>query len=375
MTRRIYLDNAATTALDTQVINAMHEVMVSFYGNPSSIHSEGRTVRTLIENARKVVAKSINASIGEIFFTSCGTESNNMVLKNAVQDLGVERIITSKIEHHCVLNTVLAIQKYHEIEVCWIDLDENGVFNIQQLEELLSYSEKKTLVSLMHANNELGNLIDLSAIGKICTTYNALFHTDTVQTIGYYPIDVNLLNIDFLSGSSHKFHGPKGAGFLYINNKHTITPFIHGGSQERNMRGGTENTIGIIGLAKAIEIAAENLDSRRLSIELLKKYAVESLSSNFEGIKFNGNTHSQHYKILSISFPPTSKTELLVFNLDINGIAVSGGSACSSGVESASHVLSTVMPDSEMKTIRISFAHYNTFEEIDYLIKMIKKSI
>jgi cysteine desulfurase len=375
MTKRIYLDNAATTPLDPQVIEAMQNAMIHHYGNPSSIHNEGRSVRTVIENARKVVAKSLNASISEIFFTSCGTESNNMVLKNAIKDLDVKHIITSRIEHHCVLNTVLSLQKNTEVTISWVQLDEYGMIDMVHLEQLLANNADKTLVSLMHANNELGNLIDLKIVGELCRKYKALFHTDTVQTIGYYPIDLTDLKIDFLSGSSHKFHGPKGAGFLYINHDNILSPFIDGGSQERNMRGGTENTIGIVGLSKALEIAIENMQSSRSKIEALKQYAIEKITNNIYGVQFNGNQASQHYKILSISFPPTSKTELLVFNLDINGIAVSGGSACSSGVESASHVLSTVMPDSDMKTIRVSFAHYNTFEEIDYLIEMIKKSI
>jgi cysteine desulfurase len=372
--KRIYLDNAATTPVDEEVINLMSSTLKEMYGNPSSIHQEGRKVRTIIEEARKTIANCINASIGEVFFTSCGTESNNMILKNAINDLGVKRFISSKIEHHCVLHTLQAIES-NDVQVEYVNLMDDGSIDYNHLEELLGNTDSKTLVTLMHANNELGNLLDLEKVSALCQVHNAYFHTDTVQTMGYYPIDLTKVKINFLAGSAHKFHGPKGVGFVYINNDNQISPYIHGGSQERNMRSGTENVAGIVGMALALKKALIDNKSRRSTIEELKNYTILSLKKKIPNVSFNGNLEFQHYKILSISLPPNPKTDMLIFNMDINGIAVSGGSACSSGVESASHVLSNVYPDSDYKTIRISFSHNNTKEEIDLFIEMLKKSI
>lgn len=372
---RVYLDNAATTQIDTPVIEAMTKVMFENYGNPSSIHAEGRNSRSLIEAARKTVARCINASIGEVFFTSGGTESNNMAIKCAVRDLGVTRIISSPTEHHCVLHTLESLNPTG-VTVEYLTVDSKGRINVQQLENLLASGNGKTLVSLMHSNNEIGTMIDINEIGALCQKYNALFHTDTVQTMGYFPIDVSKGHISFLSGSSHKFHGPKGCGFIYINANNSLKPFIDGGSQERNMRGGTENIYGIVGLAKALQESCDHMQERASHIAELKQYFMEMLSSSFNDIQFNGDIdgHS-HYKVLSVSFPPSPKSELLLLNLDIVGVSASGGSACSSGAEKGSHVIEAIKADPSRKSIRFSFSHHNTKEEIDFVIKKLESII
>jgi cysteine desulfurase len=376
---RVYFDNAATTPLDPSVIAAMTEAMHNYAGNPSSIHKEGRTARAAVEEARKRVAKLLNASIGEVFFTSGGTEANNMVLKNAVRDLGVQRIISSRIEHHAVLHTLERLATASAVQVDYVALDTKGRVNLENLENLLRGSSARTLVSLMHANNEIGTMIDLQKVGELCQQYGALFHSDTVQTMGYYPIDVSKTKIHFLNGAAHKFHGPKGVGFVYINNETMLKPFIDGGSQERNMRGGTENVYGIIGLAKALELAYANLEERqkhmenlhkRLKNKLLERFADIQVISNFDQDTEGGQNH---FKILNVSFPLSPKAELLLFNLDIAGIAASGGSACSSGVEGGSHVLTELGIDPDRKCIRFSFSHLNTVEEVDFLVEKLEK--
>ena len=369
---RVYLDNAATTQIDAPVIEAMTKVMFEHYGNPSSIHAEGRNSRSLIEQARKTVANCINASIGEVFFTSGGTESNNMAIKCAVRDLGVTRIITSPTEHHCVLNTVESLDS-NVVNVEYLDVDSKGKFEILQLETLLAATDQKTLVSLMHSNNEIGTMIDLDEIGKLCHKHGALFHTDTVQTIGYFPIDVSKGHINFLAGSSHKFHGPKGCGFIYINGDNSLKPFIYGGAQERNMRGGTENIYGIVGLAKALQESYDNMEQRAEYLNDLKQYFIQKLSTSFNDIRFNGDYNgASHFKVLSVSFPPSPKSELLVLNLDIVGVSVSGGSACSSGAEKGSHVDDAIKGDPARKNIRFSFSHHNTKDEIDFVIEKLE---
>ncbi len=371
---RIYLDNAATTPLSPGVKQTMMEIMEDTFGNPSSIHAEGRKARTIIERARRTIADHLKASIGEIFFTSCGTESNNMVLKGAVRDLGVTRIISSPIEHHCILHSLDAIQKEHpEVSVHLLNINESGQIDYDQLEQLLQSSEQKTLVSLMHANNEIGTLLDLDKVAAICEEYDALFHTDTVQTIGYYPIDVSTTKIHFLSGSGHKLHGPKGVGFVYVNGDYIIKPYIDGGSQERNMRAGTENLYGIAGFAKAMEEAQHNLEERSAYIQELKSYMCNRLFSEIDGLQLISPEDNCHYKILSVSFPPSSKSDLLVLSLDIAGISASGGSACSSGAEKGSHVLEGIKADQDRKAIRFSFSHFNTKEEIDQVVEKIKQ--
>jgi len=372
---RVYFDNAATTPLDASVIEAMTKVMQENFGNPSSIHKEGRTARSIIEKARKTVAKCLNASIGEIFFTSGGTEATNMALKCSVRDLGVQRIITSRMEHHCVLHTVESLEKSHGITVEFVAIDKCGRVDYDQLNTLLASSDKKTLVSLMHANNEIGTVMDMDKISKICHTHNVLFHSDTVQTMGHFPIDVDKTKINFLTGAAHKFHGPKGVGFVYINSESMIKPYIDGGSQERNMRGGTENFYGIVGIAKALEMAVTDMEHRHQHINDIRQYLKDQLTESFEDIQFNGCQENYLYTVLSVSFPPHPKSDMMMLNLDISGISASGGSACSSGAEKGSHVLESIKAATDRKTIRFSFSHFNTKEEVDFLIEKLKPII
>jgi cysteine desulfurase len=366
--KRIYFDHAATTPVDPQVAEVMKEAMLQYTGNPSSIHNEGRSARAAIEQARKTVAEYLGASIGEIFFTSGGTESNNMALKCAVRDLGVERVISSPLEHHAVLHVLDRLSAAGEVEVEHVQLDEQGRVDMADLERRLQAGDKKTMVSLMYANNEIGTMIDLQAVGELCQAHGALFHSDTVQTIGYFPIDLSKTYVSFLTGAGHKFHGPKGVGFIYINGDNLIQPYIDGGAQERNMRGGTENIYGILGLAKALELAHEQMEDRRQAIAGVRDYLKERLQATFEDLEFNGDVDGGHYKVLSVAFPPSAKADMLLLNLDIAGISVSGGSACSSGADAGSHVISALKGDSPRKTIRFSFSHHNTKAEVDELV-------
>ncbi len=370
---RVYLDNAATTPVDPQVIAAMTEALTNLYGNPSSIHADGRNARAAVEEARKRVAKRINASIGEVFFTSGGTESINMILRNAVRDLGVRRIVTSKLEHHAVLHTLESLVKNGSCTAEYIDFDEKGTINLENLALILRGPSEKTLVTLMHANNEIGTMIDLDEVADLCKKHGALFHSDTVQTLGFYPIDVQQTKVDFLNGSAHKFHGPKGVGFVYINGDNALKPLIDGGAQERNMRGGTENIAGIVGLAAALDIAYADAETKRTQIENCRNYLKDRLLETFEGIEFVGDTEGGHFKVLNVSFPESPKSELLLFNLDISGISASGGSACSSGAEGGSHVLDALEIDPSRKSIRFSFSHLNSMEEMDFLIEKLKR--
>ena len=372
---RVFLDNAATTPIDSDVIEAMTKAMQNLTGNPSSIHKEGRTARSAIEESRKIVANTIDASIGEIFFTSGGTESNNMALKCAVRDLGVTRIISERLEHHAVLHTLDCLEKHNGVEVVYLNIDERGVIDLAHLETLLTQSDAKTLVSIMHSNNEIGTLNNVQRISEICDANNAYFHTDMVQTMGYFPINVEKMKVSFISGSAHKFYGPKGVGFIYINGDNIVKPFIDGGAQERNMRGGTENIYGIIGLGKALTKAVENMDERRTHIESVRTYLKTQLSETFEDIRFNGDQEDYHYKVLSVSFPPSPKNDLLLFNLDISGISASGGSACSSGIDVGSHVLVGINQPADRTTIRFSFSYHNTVEEIDFLVEKLRKIV
>jgi cysteine desulfurase len=370
--QRIYLDNAATTPISPEVIEAMTEVLRAHYGNPSSIHAEGRAVRAIIEQARKQVAQAIGASTAEIFFTSGGTESNNMAIKCSVRDLGVQRIISTGLEHHCGLHShdTVAAQG---VEIVYLPVDAHGRFDYADLEKQLQSSNKKTLVSLMHANNEIGTMLDLNRVAEICQSHGALFHSDTVQTVGHFPMDVSQTPISFLSGAAHKFHGPKGIGFIYINSNNQIKPWIDGGSQERNMRGGTENVAGIVGLAKALELANNEMEERKAKITSGRNYLKNRLLEEFEDIRFNGDPDGESlYTVLSVSFPASAKSELLLLLLDIAGISVSGGSACTSGSEKGSHVLEGIGADPTRKSIRFSFSHYNTTDEIDFVIEKLK---
>lgn len=370
---RVYLDNAATTPICEEVIEVMTSCLRDLYGNPSSIHADGRKARAAIENARKTIASYLNASIGEIFFTSGGTESNNMAIKCAVRDLGVQRIISSPTEHHCVLHTLDTLENQQQVEVVYLSVDSRGRIDLQELERTLQGSQQKTLVSIMHANNEIGTKMPLEQVAALCQTHGAYFHSDTVQTAGHFPIDVEKTPIHFLSGSAHKFHGAKGSGFIYINGDAMIKPFIDGGSQERNMRGGTENIAGILGLAKAFELANEDMATRHQHIASIRQYFMEELQGNFADIRFNGDYDGEFlYTVLSVSFPPSPKSDLLLLNLDISGISASGGSACTSGAEAGSHVLQAIGADTSRKTIRFSFSHNNTKEEIDFVIEKLK---
>lgn len=370
---RVYLDNAATTAIDPEVVDVISDVMKNKFGNPSSIHNYGREARALIEESRKKVAKYLNASPSEIFFTSGGTEANNATLRCCVRDLGIKHIITSKIEHHAVLYTAQALEKEQQVKLSYVDLKEDGHIDLAHLEELLKNNEH-SLVSLMHANNEIGNLISLKDVGEICKKYDALFHSDTVQTMAHYKIDVQDLNVHFLTCSSHKFHGPKGIGFLYIRGGVKINPFIYGGSQERNMRGGTENIYGIVGLAKAMEIAYRDIEEHHKHVQGLKTYMIEQLRESIPGIAFNGDCENAClYTVLNVRFPKTENAEMLLMNLDIAGIAASGGSACTSGSDAGSHVLRGINSDMQCPSVRFSFSKYNTKEELDYCVEKLKE--
>lgn len=370
---RIYLDNAATTPLDPEVLDIMCKTLQNDFGNPSSTHAEGRKSRALIEAARKSIASSIHASASEIIFTSGGTESNNMALKCAVRDLHVKKIISSRIEHHCVSHTLAYLQKNYDTEIVLLDNDEYGRIDLAQLEEYLANSNEKTLVSIMHANNEIGTVADIDAIGELCRQYDALFHSDTVQTVGHFPLDVSKTFVHFLAGTGHKIHGPKGSGFLYIRSGHILAPLIDGGTQEKNLRGGTENLHGIIGLSKSVELAVSHLPERRTYISGIKNYFIEQLRKHVADVDFNGDiSEDSLYTVLNVSFPAHSKNEMLLLHLDINGVAVSGGSACSSGADRGSHVIEALEKDPMRKAVRFSFSHHNTFEEVDKVIKMIK---
>ncbi len=370
---KVYLDNAATTAIDKEVLDAMIPVMQNQFGNPSSVHAFGRETRALIENARKTIAKLINASPSEIFFTSGGTEADNMAIHGSIFDLGIKHAITSKIEHHAVLHTLEELEKKGRIKLSLVNILPSGDIDLIHLEKLLAENER-TFVSLMHANNEIGNLLPLKEAGEICKKYNAVFHSDTVQTMGHYKHDVQDLHVHFLTCAAHKFHGPKGIGFLYINGDVKINPMIHGGSQERNMRGGTENVHGIIGLAKALEIAYRDMDEHQKHIQEVKSYMISLLKERIEGVSFNGKSGDESlYTVLNVCFPKTDNAEMLLFNLDIMGIAASGGSACSSGSSQGSHVLRGIGADVTRPSIRFSFCKHTSKEEIEYTVGILEK--
>ena len=373
MSSRIYFDNAATTPIDPEVLNVMLPYLTEHFGNPSSIYSYGRENRIAIERARKSVAKILQAHPSEIFFTSGGTESSNTAIFASVRELNCKRIITSPIEHHATLHTCNHLAQLGEAELVLVNILPNGDVDLNDLEIKLKESNKKTLVTLMHANNEIGNITDLQKVGMLCKKYQALFHTDTVQTVGHFPINLSELHIDFITGSSHKFHGPKGIGILYINGRNKIHPLIHGGGQERNMRAGTENIYGIIGFAKALEIASENQEKEKEHILRLKQYLKHKISTEMTGVVFNGDPDGESlYTLLSVGFPHTDKTEMLLFNLDIRNICASGGSACSSGANQGSHVINALNKEPQ-STIRFSFSKYNTIEEIDILVGHLKE--
>lgn len=371
---KIYLDNAATTPLDKEVFEAMVPFMTEHFGNPSSIHGHGRKTRAAIENARKSIATALNVSPSEIFFTSGGTEADNMAIKCSVYDLGIKHAITSKIEHHAVLHTLEKLAEKGDIKLSFVKLTPEGSVDLEDLAQLLKDNER-SLVSLMHANNEIGNLLSLEKVGEVCKEHNAIFHSDTVQTMGHYTMDLQKTKIDFITCAAHKFHGPKGVGFLYVNGDININPFIDGGAQERNMRGGTENLYGIIGLSKALELALSKVDEHHAYIQGLKSYMITAIHKIIPEATVNGATNQDEslYTVLNVSFPHTENAEMILFNLDIAGISASGGSACSSGSDVGSHVLKGIGSDVTRPSIRFSFSKYNTKEEIDYTIDKLKE--
>lgn len=370
---RIYFDNAATTPLDPRVLEAMMPYLTTHFGNPSSIYSYGRESRLAVENARKSVARLLNAHPAEIFFTSGGTESSNTAITAAVRDLGCRHIITSPVEHHATLHTVEYLYQNGEAALSYVNMQEDGHIDLAHLQQLLAETGEKCLVTLMHANNEIGNITDIHAVGELCKQYKAIFHCDTVQTVGHFPFDLRKTPVHFITGAGHKFHGPKGVGMLYVNENVKIRPYIHGGSQERNMRAGTENVYGIVGFAKALELATEGFETDMAAIGGLKRYMMDQLQQHIPGVGFNGDPLGNSlYAVLSVSFPKTEKTEMLLFNLDINNICASGGSACTSGADAGSHVIRAISHDPNRVTVRFSFAKENTREEVDTVVHKLK---
>ena len=373
----VYLDNAATTPIDERVFEAMKPYLVGNFGNPSSIHSHGRAVRSAIEKARKNVADILNVAPSEIFFTSGGTEADNTIIHNAIHAYGITHAITSKIEHHAVLHTLQHLEEAGKIELHFVDIDDKGQIDYDHLGNLLKANDN-TFVSLMHGNNEIGNITDLKRVGELCRENNAFFHSDAVQTLGHVDLDLSEMNIHSIAGSAHKFHGPKGVGLMYINADKHIPPLIIGGGQERNMRGGTENVSGIIGLAKALELSYAEKAETHIKLLDFKKYTIQKLQENFNNISFNGLSADLDLslnKVLSVSIPGIEDNDMLLFNLDINGISVSGGSACASGTSIGSHVLDALHINETFGTLRVSFSKFNTKEEIDFLIEKLGVAI
>lgn len=371
---KVYLDNAATTQIDPEVIEVMLPIIEEGYGNPSSIHSFGRESRSLVEKARKNVARHLNCTPGEIFFTSGGTEADNMAIRCGMMDLGINHAITSKIEHHAVGHTLEDLASKGLIKLSYVNLDEKGNVDLKHLEQILE-TNQRSFVSLMHANNEIGNILPLNTVADLCQKYNAIFHSDTVQTMAHYTFDLKALNIHFITGAAHKFHGPKGNGFLYVNEDIKIKPLIYGGGQERNMRAGTENVYGIVGLSKAMDVSYADIDSHRKHIESLKLRMINGLKEAIPGVDFNGesgNIENSLYTVLNVMFPQTDIGEMLFYNLDIMGIASSSGSACSSGSNIGSHVLRNIGSDMSRPSLRFSFSKFNTEDEIDYTINQLK---
>jgi cysteine desulfurase len=374
---RVYLDNAATTPLDPEVFEAMKPFMLEDFGNPSSTHAHGRKVRAAIESARKKVAELLNCTPGEIIFTSGGTEADNTLIRCSIDTYQLQHAISTPIEHHAVTHTFETLAKENKIQLHHVNLDEKGHVDYAHLENLLK-ENPKALLSLMHANNEIGNILDLEKVGELCQQYQAYFQSDTVQTMGHYHHDMKKLKVHGMTAGAHKFHGPKGVGFMYINKDKKIHQFIHGGAQERNMRGGTENVYGIIGLAKALEISYREMAEHESHIKKLKSYMIEKLKANVPGVSFHGdseNLEKSLYTVLNVSLPESEENEMLLFNLDMQGISASGGSACSSGASTGSHVLGALYPNSKRGAIRFSFSKYNTINEVDFTVQKLAEVI
>ncbi|MDA9843515.1 cysteine desulfurase [Flavobacteriaceae bacterium] len=374
----VYFDNAATTPPRKEVISAISKVMEESFGNPSSTHSFGRTAKTYVETSRKNIAQLINAAPQEIIFTSGGTESDNMILHCAVKDLGVQRIISSRLEHHAVLHALDALEQLFQIKIDFVQTDENGAIDLKHLESLLKNDSSKKLVSLMHVNNEIGNILDLEKVGNLCHENQALFHTDAVQGIGHFTFDMEKLPVDFLSAAAHKFHGPKGVGFSFVRKNSGLQPFIYGGSQERGLRAGTESVHNIVGMCTALELAYKNLKEEKQKILEVKTNFISQISKLFPNVKFNGlcgDLTQSTYTLVNIALPiPKEKALLLDFHLDLNGIACSKGSACQSGSQSGSHVLNEIQSEvhQDWPSLRFSFSMANTTDEVDHLIKIFK---
>ena len=376
--KSVYLDNAATTAILPEVINTMTEVLTNTFGNPSSTHNYGRNAKAIVEQARKTIAKQLNVSSSEIIFTSGGTEADNLILQSAVKDLGVKTIITTKIEHHAVLNTIIYLSEHYDVEIIYLDLDENGQINYNQLVEFLK-SKDNVLVSLMHVNNEIGNILDIKKVANLCQENKALFHSDTVQSIGHYNLDLKDIKVDFAAVSAHKFHGPKGVGFAFIRKNSGLNPIIFGGEQERGQRAGTEALHNIAGLETAFKIAYQNLEIDKTYITNLKSYCLKQLKKQIPSVKFNGlsdTLENSAYTIINMRLPEISKDATMVqFHLDLKGIACSRGSACQSGSTKNSHVLEAILAKEALKnaSLRVSFSKFNTKEDVDYLVNVLKE--
>jgi len=371
---KVFFDNAATTPMAPEVIDVMTDIMKNHYGNPSSQHSFGRATRSIIETSRKKIADFLNTSPGNIFFTSGGTEADNMAIKCGIKDHNITHAITSKLSHHAVLHPLEELEKSGVIKLSYVEVNEKGQVSLSNLKELLE-SHPRTFVSILHANNEIGTIQDITAIGDICKEHNAIFHSDTVQTMAHYRYDLQKINVDFIAASAHKFHGPKGVGFVYISDNIKISPLLSGGSQERNMRAGTENLIGIAAIAHAMEMAYEKMEEETEYIKAIKSHMIAELKKHIPQVKFNGmcdDIDNSLYTVLSCSFTETPIAEMLLFNLDIKGIACSGGSACTSGSNKGSHVIQEINPNSKRPSVRFSFSKYNTKEEVDYVVDVLK---
>lgn len=373
---KVYLDNSATTPVDPEVFEAMAPYFMENFGNPSSIHSHGRQARSTIEKCRKNIADMLNTSPAEIFFTSGGTEADNTAICSSIESLGIKTAITSRLEHHAVLHTLEYLAKERGIALKYVDIDQFGRINLVHLTSLLE--ESPSFVSLMHANNEIGNLNDIQTISELVKSNSGFFHSDTVQAVGKYKHNLANMKADFIVGAAHKIHGPKGAGFLYVNHETKIQPFIHGGAQERNMRGGTENVAGIVGLAKALEISYRDMDENRQHISGLKKQMLERLMSQISDVSFNGlsgDMEESLYSVINVSLPATDENDMLLFNMDIKGVSASGGSACASGSDIGSHVLTALGVDPARGAVRFSFSKYTKPEEVDYAVDALAELI
>lgn len=374
MSTSIYLDSAATTSVYPEVVEEMVKVLTFDYGNPSSTYALGRHSKSLIENARKTIAKELNAQSSEIVFTSCGTEGNNWIIRSCVNDLGIKRIISTTMEHHCTLYSIQHIQKQTGVEVVYLNVLSSGEIDYRHLEQLLVEDKKPTLVSLMHVNNEIGTVLDLERVSALCKANEALFHSDTVQSVGKFRFDLEKTPIDFIVASGHKFHGPKGVGFVYMKKTNRLQPLIYGGEQEKGLRAGTEAPHQVVGMAKALELSYAHLNEHEKIITDLRDYCKSSLENIFPGVKFNGGNNG-FYNVLNIQLPfSEEKTAMILFHLDMKGIAVSRGSACQSGSQKPSHVLSSFLPEEELKkpSLRLSFGYENTQKEIDYLLEVLQ---